>query len=104
MQDEYLEQGIAIIANPEAGELFTLEKEERRKVLQICIEEAAGRCPVIAGVVHVHTKGYIETAKDAQELWVSPLIKQDIASLTREYFTVALTVCSFSLRSEPVIS
>lgn len=68
MQDEYLEQGIAIIANPEAGELFTLEREERRKVLQICIEEAAGRCPVIAGVVHVHTKGYIETAKDAQEL------------------------------------
>lgn len=68
VQDEYLEQGIAIIANPEAGELFTLERDERRKVLQICIEEAAGRCPVIAGVVHVHTKGYIETAKDAQEL------------------------------------
>ncbi|KAF2229007.1 aldolase [Viridothelium virens] len=68
MKDEYLEQGIAIIANPEAGELFTLEREERKKVLQICIEEAAGRCPVIAGVVHVHTKGYIKTAKDAQEL------------------------------------
>lgn len=68
VQDDYLEQGIAIIANPEAGELFTLEREERRKVLQICIEEAAGRCPVIAGVVHVHTKGYIETAKDAREL------------------------------------
>lgn len=68
VQDDYLEQGIAIIANPEAGELFTLEREERRKVVQICIEEAAGRCPVIAGVVHVHTKGYIETAKDAQEL------------------------------------
>ncbi|KAK2616064.1 hypothetical protein N8I77_002774 [Diaporthe amygdali] len=68
MQDAYLEQGIAIIANPEAGELFTLEREERKRVLQICVEEAAGRCPVMAGVVHVHTKGYIETAKDAQDL------------------------------------
>lgn len=68
MQEEYLKEGIAIIANPEAGELFTLDREERQQVVRICIEEAAGRCPVIAGVVHVHTKGYIETAKDAKEL------------------------------------
>lgn len=68
MQDEYLKEGIAIIANPEAGELFTLDRDERKAIVKICVEEAAGRCPVMAGVVHVHTKGYIETAKDAAEL------------------------------------
>jgi len=73
MKDEYLKEGIAIIANPEAGELFTLDREERRNIVKICVEEAAGRCPVVAGVVHVHTKGYIETAKDAQELGATGL-------------------------------
>lgn len=68
MKDEYLAVGQAICANPEAGELFTLDREERNTLLKICLEEAAGRCPVIAGVVHVTTKGYVEIAKDAQEL------------------------------------
>lgn len=104
MQDEYLEQGIAIIANPEAGELFTLERDERNKVLQICVEEAAGRCPVMAGVVHVHTKGYIETAKDAQELQVFTLPYLYTAFPTHEIVLVAPTACSSSLRLVPVTS
>ena len=83
MQDEYLEQGIAIIANPEAGELFTLEREERNKVLQICLEEAAGRCPVITGVAHMHTKGYIENAKDAQQLYIFIVLRHEKVRLRK---------------------
>ena len=66
--DEMIANGMAVIANPEAGELFTLEPEERRAALTICLEEAAGRCPVFAGCVHVSTKGYVEIAKEAYEM------------------------------------
>jgi hypothetical protein len=69
--DENIKEGLAVIANPEAGELFALERDERRRIVQICVEVAAGRCPIVAGVVHVSTKGYVECAQDAQEEYVA---------------------------------
>lgn len=70
---EYLEAGIAVIANPEAGELFTLDYEERKQVVQIALDETAGRAPVLAGVVDVTTAGMVRTAKDAADLGVDGL-------------------------------
>ena len=48
--------GMAVIANPEAGELFTLDREERRRVVRIVLEEA-GRSPVLAARPRRHHRG-----------------------------------------------
>jgi 4-hydroxy-tetrahydrodipicolinate synthase len=64
---------MAVIANPEAGELFTLDREERQRVVRIVQEESGGRNPVLAGVVDVTTDGTVQTAKDAADLGVDGL-------------------------------
>lgn len=66
----YVDDGVALIANPEAGELFTLDRDERRQVVQAVLDETAGRAPVLAGVVDVTTAGAVRTARDAAELGV----------------------------------
>jgi 4-hydroxy-tetrahydrodipicolinate synthase len=73
LTEDNIAAGAAIIANPEAGELFTLDREERRRVIEIVLDEVAGRAPVLAGVVHVTTTGMVECAKDAAELGVDGL-------------------------------
>src|SRR5919108_489395 len=70
---ENIEAGVAIIANPEAGEIFTLDREERKQAISVVLDEVAGRTPVLAGVVHVTTAGMVECAKDAAELGVDGL-------------------------------
>lgn len=73
LTDKNLAAGISIIANPEAGELFTLERDERNRVVEIVLEEVAGRAPVLAGVIHVTTAGAVECARDAAALGVDGL-------------------------------
>jgi 4-hydroxy-tetrahydrodipicolinate synthase len=68
-----LDAGIAVIANPEAGELFTLDREERQWVVRTVLEETKGRAPVLAGVVDVTTTGAVQIARDAAELGVDGL-------------------------------
>lgn len=68
-----IDAGVAIIANPEAGEVFTLDPGERRRVVRIVMEETAGRAPVLAGVIDVTTKGAVAAARDAAELGVDGL-------------------------------
>lgn len=70
---EYLDAGIAIIANPEAGELFCLDDAERRRVVEIVLEETAGRAPVLAGIVDVTTAGTVRAAREAAALGVDGL-------------------------------
>lgn len=70
---DYLDAGIAIIANPEAGELFCLDDAERRRVVEIVLEETAGRAPVLAGIVHVTTAGTVRAAREAAALGVDGL-------------------------------
>lgn len=69
----HVDDGVALIANPEAGELFTLDRDERRQVVQAVLDETAGRAPVLAGVVDVTTAGAVRTARDAAELGVDGL-------------------------------
>lgn len=73
LTDEYLEAGISVIANPEAGEIFYLSREEKRRVVEITLDEVAGRAPVLAGALDVTTAGSIEVARDAAELGVAGL-------------------------------
>jgi dihydrodipicolinate synthase/N-acetylneuraminate lyase len=70
---EYLAAGVAVIANPEAGEIFCLDEAEQRRVVEIVLEETAGRAPVLAGVVHVTTAGTVRAAQRAAELGVDGL-------------------------------
>lgn len=102
LTEENLAAGLAIIANPEAGELFYLDRDERRLALSIAIDEVAGRAPVVAGVVDVTTAGFVQCAQDAAAagadgLFVFPPVgAQDVTScwnadLYPEIFTDILT-------------
>lgn len=65
LEPQYIEAGMALIANPEAGEIFYLDRAEKRRVVEITIEEAAGRVPVFAGVIDTTTAGTVAVAEDA---------------------------------------
>lgn len=85
LTDENLDAGLAVIANPEAGEIFYLSRAEKRRVVQITLEEVAGRAPVLAGALDVTTAGSVDVARDAAELGVDglfvfpPIGAQDVA-------------------------
>ena len=43
LQPRFREVG-GIIANPEAGEIYYLTREEKRRVVELAIEEVGGKC------------------------------------------------------------
>src|SRR5947207_9784772 len=49
LQDRFRQVG-GIIANPEAGEIYTLNRQEKLRAVKIAVEEAGGKMPVFAGV------------------------------------------------------
>ena len=65
LQGRFREVG-GIIANPEAGEIYYLTRQEKRRVMEIAVEEAAGRMPVFAGIFDLTTEGCIQCARDAK--------------------------------------
>jgi dihydrodipicolinate synthase/N-acetylneuraminate lyase len=70
MQPKFTEAGGAIIINPEAGELFCLSRQEKRRNVEIALEECGGKVPVFAGVLDVTTEEAVKVAVDAKELGV----------------------------------
>jgi dihydrodipicolinate synthase/N-acetylneuraminate lyase len=50
------------------GEFMTLTPEEYRRVIELYVESAAGRVPVIAGVGSLSTRGAIELAQHAEKV------------------------------------
>jgi 4-hydroxy-tetrahydrodipicolinate synthase len=54
--------------NPEAGEIFYLTREEKRRVLEIAMEEAHGKVPLIAGTWALTTEETVATARDVKAL------------------------------------
>jgi len=56
--------------NPEAGEIFYMTREEKRRVLEIAMEEAHGKLPIIAGTWAMTTAETVETARDCKALGV----------------------------------
>jgi dihydrodipicolinate synthase/N-acetylneuraminate lyase len=60
--------GVSLIVNPEAGEVFYMTREEKKRSLEIVLEEVNGRVPVVAGVMDVTTQGTMEVALDAKRL------------------------------------
>lgn len=66
-EPRFVRQG-GLCINPEAGEIFYLTRQEKRRVLEIAMEEAYGKVPIIAGTWAITTAETVETAKDAKAL------------------------------------
>jgi len=56
------------------GENPTLSKEEQRRVVEITLEEAKGRVPVLAGAGGYDTRGVVEMAKEYESMQVDGLL------------------------------
>lgn len=67
MQPAFKDAGGAVIINPEAGELFYLSREEKRRNVEIAMEECGGQVPVFAGAVDLRTEDAVRVAVDARE-------------------------------------
>ena len=68
-----IDAGIAIIINPEAGELFYLTPEEKRRNIQIALEECQGKVPLFAGVIELRTDDLVQSAREVQAMGVDGL-------------------------------
>lgn len=63
------------------GEFFALTLEQKRKVIEVVVDEVRGRVPVYAGTAGMTTREAIETTKMARDLGV------DAVSILTPYFT-----------------
>ena len=59
-----------LVANAEAGEIYCLTRAEKRRVLEIVMEEAAGKVPVLAGTFGWTTADTLDVAADAKAMGV----------------------------------
>ena len=67
MQPRYVDAGIGMIINPEAGEIFYLSREEKLRNVQIAVEEVKGKVPLFAGAIAPSTADTVQVAIDAQK-------------------------------------
>lgn len=70
LQQKFADAGGAILINPEAGELFYLTREEKRRNVEIAIEECKGKVPLVAGVIGMTTEESVAVARDAKQAGV----------------------------------
>ena len=63
-----------IVANGHAGEVASLDREERKRALGIALDEVAGKIPVVAGVYCDGTLEAVELARDARAAGAAGLL------------------------------
>ncbi|UCH06710.1 MAG: dihydrodipicolinate synthase family protein [Deltaproteobacteria bacterium] len=68
MQPKFVDAGGAIVINPEAGELFYLSRKEKRRNVEIAVEECGGKVPIFAGVFDLRTEDSVKVAIDAKDV------------------------------------
>ncbi len=66
-QPKFRDAGGGMVINPEAGEVFYLSREEKKRNVEIAVEECRGKMPVFAGVLGLTTAEAVDVALDAQE-------------------------------------
>ena len=86
----------ALVAGGSNGECFNMSIPERKRVLEIVVEAARGKVPVIAGCNHSGTHLVIDLAKHAEEvgadgLMITPTYYQtpDDTSIYKHYEAIA---------------
>ena len=86
----------AIIVCGTTGEASTLTGAERRKVIEVCVEQVNRRVPVIAGSGSNSTAHALELSKEAENIGADGLLvvtpyynKATQKGLIRHYFTIA---------------
>ena len=67
LQKKYVDAGIGIVINPEAGEIFYMSREEKRRNVEIAIDVVNGKVPVFAGAIAPATVDTVQVAVDAKE-------------------------------------
>jgi len=67
LQRKYVDAGMGIIINPEAGEIFYMSREEKRRNVEIAVDEVKGRVPIFAGAIAPSTADTVQVAIDARE-------------------------------------
>lgn len=71
----HLEEGTdALVANGSTGEAVTLSPEEQRRAVEVVVEEAAGRLPVIAGAGGSDTAAVARLGRAAREAGADGLL------------------------------
>lgn len=73
MQPKFVDAGGGMIINPEAGEVFYMDRQEAKRNIEIALEECGGKVPVFAGVSALRTEETVRRAKDAKEMGVDGL-------------------------------
>jgi dihydrodipicolinate synthase/N-acetylneuraminate lyase len=68
--EKFVRMGGGLCINPEAGEIFYLTRQEKRRVLEIAMEEVQGKVPILAGTWAMTTDETVETARDCKSLGV----------------------------------
>ena len=59
-------KGGGVVCNGHAGEVASLSRKERKRVVEVAVREAKGKAPVVAGVYTDYTPEAIELARDAE--------------------------------------
>lgn len=67
LQPTYMDAGIGMVINPEAGEIFYLSREEKRRNVEIAVDEVGGKVPVFAGAIAPSTAETVQVAIDAKK-------------------------------------
>jgi 4-hydroxy-tetrahydrodipicolinate synthase len=62
-----------ICVNAEAGEVFYLSRAEKRRLVEIALEETNGKMPVFAGSFGITTADVVDVAKDAKAVGAAGL-------------------------------
>lgn len=73
MQEPFRSVG-GLIVNPEAGEVYYLTRQEKRRLVELAIRETNGRMPVFGGVFELTTEGCVACALDAKAAGVDGLL------------------------------
>jgi dihydrodipicolinate synthase/N-acetylneuraminate lyase len=68
--EKFVRMGGGLCINPEAGEIFYLSRQEKRRILEIAMDEAHGKVPILAGTWAITTDETVETARDCKALGV----------------------------------
>lgn len=63
-----------LVANGHAAEVASLTREERRRTLDVALDEVAGKVPVVAGVYSDGTLEAVELARDARAAGAAGLL------------------------------